>query len=874
MKADAASCSLPRKGKGKCSGSFSAGNRGSGSSCGSRGKMKAFESKQEKKRKLILSDSDEEKSSPRRKSGNAYGDRKAKMACSLEIKEESASNGRTAGAGLDDKRRKMDSLRVKEDCMIDRRRTKAEALADRIEEDDYLDPYAYRDDDEFDRRLIMNSGRDMKKTSVGSFKCSDDGDTDSRKTKMNSLKRKVRKADFSDSTVDRCDDETDKKGNSSSGTLKKRKLAISVGSRGGSDVEMRNMKIESGKSKEDKSDGRASWDLGSRLVSPTSRQKEGEMESGSTSKVNKKGTRNGVSTLERTRKTDGSDKKRIKVETSDAPHDIVTKAKGKNGISKLFLKEKVKAGNREKREGKEVEGKELDDECINNSGSTNICRKAAVRSSFSGEKFYERRGSSAVMLKNHSKKVLLSDKNKVDDVRNVVSDRTVKMRSKSKDPSNVKTVDTVKQERISPLQSPCAVEQNDKSEKVGRAEKKQLLREQIKDILVNAGWKIDCRQRMSRNYKDFVYIAPSGREYWSIVNAYNEFQRQYLESEEDAGGQNLEERKFLLPVIPVEALSILKRKSNNDARKPKKNANKKKLKIGKESKKSKLESKIKLVKNKYIKESIGRRTKQDLLKKEHDSAGSMLKEELESIGPEKPSLTSKANLVQVTNQIRQRGYSLLARSSSEGANIDADDLTAFAGKRTVLSWLIDSGTVPENGKVQYMNKRRTRPMLKGLITSDGINCSCCSKILTVSNFEIHAGSQLCQPLQNIFVESGISLLQCQLDAWNKQEESERIGFHFIDPSGDDPNDDTCGICGDGGDLICCDGCPSTFHLRCLNIEAAIVQRFGQCLAFPSRDTLMQETDVSAEPDGVSTPFCGRSCGKCLDEQGFTSSWGD
>ena len=118
-----------------------------------------------------------------------------------------------------------------------------------------------------------------------------------------------------------------------------------------------------------------------------------------------------------------------------------------------------------------------------------------------------------------------------------------------------------------------------------------------------------------------------------------------------------------------------------------------------------------------------------------------------------------------------------------------------------------------------MDESHSEVLLEGIVTRDGIKCSCCSKVLSVLEFVAHAGGEVKKPYRNIVVDGlDIDLLHCLTNAWNKQSDSERQDFFPISIEGDDPNDDTCGICGDGGDLICCDGCPSTFHMSCLGLE--------------------------------------------------------
>ncbi|KAJ0021518.1 hypothetical protein Pint_32523 [Pistacia integerrima] len=142
--------------------------------------------------------------------------------------------------------------------------------------------------------------------------------------------------------------------------------------------------------------------------------------------------------------------------------------------------------------------------------------------------------------------------------------------------------------------------------------------------------------------------------------------------------------------------------------------------------------------------------------------------------------------------------------------------------RTLLSWLIDNNVILPRAKVTYRTRKTRRPNAEGRITREGIRCNCCGKVYTLGGFEIHAGSTLCSPASNIFLEDDErSLLECLLQVlrdgnirkFTGEQSHELKGSHH-----DGENDYICSICHYGGELILCDRCPSSFHKHCLGVE--------------------------------------------------------
>jgi len=374
--------------------------------------------------------------------------------------------------------------------------------------------------------------------------------------------------------------------------------------------------------------------------------------------------------------------------------------------------------------------------------------------------------------------------------------------------------------------------------KRGSGTEKQKLRERIREMLLTSGWTIDYRPRRNRDYLDAVYINPAGTAYWSIIKAYDALQKQL---NDDANEVKVKGDSSSFAPIADEVLSQLTRKTR---KKMEKEMKKKKKKYDSESGNEKEPQRKRSASNKCDMNSTDSDSNEEKLSSFIKQGSKSMKNKMSentitsartkiqnathhsSDGIEKSSFGGDPHIHGRKSKKHGR-CTLLVRSSNKGSNSESDGFVPYVGKRTVLAWLIDSGTVELSQKVQY--RRRKKVLLEGWITRDGIHCGCCSKILTVSKFELHAGSKLPQPYQNIYLESGVSLLQCQINAWNRQEHSEKIGFHSVDIDGNDPNDDTCGICGDGGDLICCDGCPSTFHQSCLDIQVCVHILFSICL---------------------------------------------
>lgn len=216
---------------------------------------------------------------------------------------------------------------------------------------------------------------------------------------------------------------------------------------------------------------------------------------------------------------------------------------------------------------------------------------------------------------------------------------------------------------------------------------------------------------------------------------------------------------------------------------------------------------------------------------------------------------------------------LLLRNLKKGGKLFIEGKWSTYHSRTVLSWLIHLGIVSENEVIQYQNPKDDSVAKDGLVTWEGIICKCCNNLLSVSEFKSHAGCKHSRPCSNLFMESGKSLILCQLEAWSVEYKAKKGVPQSTLVEEVDENDDSCGRCGDGGELICCDNCPSTFHQACLYKEK-LPEGSWYCHHCICRicGNLVDENENCEISTGLKCSLCEYKYHEaCMEEKGITSS---
>ncbi|KAL1822636.1 hypothetical protein ACET3Z_009414 [Daucus carota] len=111
-------------------------------------------------------------------------------------------------------------------------------------------------------------------------------------------------------------------------------------------------------------------------------------------------------------------------------------------------------------------------------------------------------------------------------------------------------------------------------------------------------------------------------------------------------------------------------------------------------------------------------------------------------------------------------------------------------------------------KLAYCAKGKD--ILGGYKQGNGIVCNHCNTEVSPSQFEAHAGwAAKRQPYRHICTSDGYTLHEIAM-LLSKGQSIQNIASSN--------SDDMCAVCGDGGELIVCDGCPRAFHSVCLRLE--------------------------------------------------------
>ncbi|KAJ4778440.1 Acyl-CoA N-acyltransferase with RING/FYVE/PHD-type zinc finger protein [Rhynchospora pubera] len=173
------------------------------------------------------------------------------------------------------------------------------------------------------------------------------------------------------------------------------------------------------------------------------------------------------------------------------------------------------------------------------------------------------------------------------------------------------------------------------------------------------------------------------------------------------------------------------------------------------------------------------------------------------------------------------------KTSSAKKEINSGQLTL---KDIGLHKLVfESKKVPEGTLVCYRvhvkgKKGKMVTLLKGHIKGSGIYCDCCSKVISPSQFEAHAGRPATRkPYNNTYIHT-------ETDQGSTYTSLHELAVMLSKDPALTPrrSDDLCRTCGDGGTLVVCDICPRAFHPECVGLKDIPEGQFFCRLCKPSK----------------------------------------
>uniref|UniRef100_A0ACD5WP71 Uncharacterized protein n=1 Tax=Avena sativa TaxID=4498 RepID=A0ACD5WP71_AVESA len=138
--------------------------------------------------------------------------------------------------------------------------------------------------------------------------------------------------------------------------------------------------------------------------------------------------------------------------------------------------------------------------------------------------------------------------------------------------------------------------------------------------------------------------------------------------------------------------------------------------------------------------------------------------------------------------------------------------------KTVMSLLVEKNILVPRVKIIYKQRSDGPQIKEGSIVTDGIKCKCCNELFTLESFEVHAGYSTQLPSAHMFLKDGRSLSQCLVELMGENKPKNSLHVRLKKDNSHIESDSICSICNDGGNIILCDGCPSSFHHACVGLQ--------------------------------------------------------